>query len=187
MGLVKWFKGIFIHNTEGGGQIFRVGTQDHVDIKVTPSLVCGIKSGIGGSETHAIDAYPDHMHGDNRLMVDGSYPGSGGRCTPFSYSVLIATGAVPASIQIATPTAGKKIYITSWLSVNNSAGGGNHVLRDGVADGGTIKAIASNPTANECKSHTFPTPLVFSQGIRFDAANQAANATMGWTLTGWEE
>jgi hypothetical protein len=185
MDAIKLFKGLFIHNAETGSQIS--GSQSQVNVKVSPVVVAGVKSTIGGSEVHAIDAYPDSK-GINRLEVEnGGFAREGGRQTLINFAESgYAAGATPASKQWYTVTAGKTLYVTGIINTNSTGTIQAFVIRDGIADAGALKYYCATPISTTSWFSNV-VPIKFTKGLRFDAADQGANSTHSLIIVGWEE
>lgn len=95
-------------------------------------------------------------------------------------AITAGTGAT-----LYTVTAGKTLYISS-LTVCGALGAANSIeIRDN-GSGGTIiyGSRTYEGTSETYARQTFPTPLKFSTNVWIDVA---ANASITWAFSGWEE
>lgn len=96
-----------------------------------------------------------------------------------------ASGGVPVSRQISTNPTGKILRVTGIL-FNSGGGASSLALNDEIADGGGARKIYvtySNGTTTQ--PIVLVTPLVFSQGIRVEAATISPNVNYYLTILGY--
>lgn len=179
MDVAKILRGLFIKDGA-------TGYNKQVEAKVAPVVVAGIRSTAGGNEPTAISTAQDILRNNLLLVGNGDVSMNNSIRTPFSLCDDWTTAAGAASRQIYTVPTGKILYLTAYFHSGPNAAAEGIVIRDAIADGGTMKTGTVVPS-NGSAGWSSPFPMEFTNGMRADAADLNNSAHYRMTFVGWLE